>query len=195
MEGLINKSIKKYNMSYIFIILTFSFSCNFYEDNNSSSLNHQDSIYYYSLPTILDSVVIKFQNDYSVIYHREIYPDKLKSVLVENSIKQLNPRNMQYKNLLLKLKDVVNDSLNISITKILRPTYEVIFNDRLNIGQKNQIGIINLSPVVFETENFGCYYLAFQCGNNCGIAYIIFLKKEDSYWRISKTVNVWNASL
>lgn len=57
---------------------------------------------------------------------------------------------------------------------------------------RSNIGILTFSKLYINTkEDYGLLYFEFVCGNTCGEADVILLKKVENQWRIEKLYSIW----
>lgn len=65
------------------------------------------------------------------------------------------------------------------------------YDKKVKLGE-NVVGFFKVSNVVIE-NNIACFYLAFECGEQClGSGNIIFLQKEDDLWSINRVRTLWS---
>ncbi|MFM7851965.1 MAG: hypothetical protein ACKO96_08615 [Flammeovirgaceae bacterium] len=134
--------------------------------------------------------------DSSLIIHRNIRPDKAKEKSVpiyfsriEKSID--HEQRFMLSDLVSKISDsvkIVLDTVHFKHNFIMDSTP----SDSIIQGSKFYFGELRLSnPSLNKERNLACYYLAFEASYPMSGGYLVFVKRLQKKWVVSKTEQIW----
>jgi len=176
----------------LFIWIT-SVSCEGVE--NATSLD--ETVFNDVLYQALDSLNEKHNLDEKVIVFFNRHPDKVKTTVVANTVKEIEGDSSIQALLIRKLNENIDNPLeNLDIT-VQNASYDLIINQKQvnEIIKNNKSNVaINLSRVALNNEmDRGVFYLGLQCGANCSAGYLVFTKMNQSRWDIAAIVPRWHS--
>jgi hypothetical protein len=163
--------------------------------DNATSLD--EAVFDDVLYQALDSLNEKHDLDEKVIVFFNRHPDKVKTTVVANTVKELEGDSSIQALLIRRLNENIDNPLeNLDLT-IENTSYDLITNQKqvIEIIEKNKPSIaINLSRVALNNEmDRGVFYLGLQCGANCSAGYLVFTKMNQSRWDIAAIIPRWHS--
>lgn len=157
------------------------------EDSERISTIHLDI-----LPQLIDSVNAEFQTEMKTFKFDDPYEDAVKVNALTNIYKYYESDKSERLKMLYKLiKDSVS-TISIQDSELKVGSLTIISN-RIKIRTNKIDGLLNLSKVVMsENSELACFYFAIQCGEECGIGYVVYVKRENEKWSLDSLLPVWS---
>ena len=190
--------------SIVLVVVFFAiFSCS--KSNKSEDISKdfdEDYIFNTFLYAALDSITESYGLKKRILVHYDIYPDNVKHTTIKNVLtknkKDSRKKTQLFSKLLTRLSHVIDDSVYLNVEERKSENYAFYFQEEsirqlVDFDSEAFFGSVNLSKVVFDKkENLACFYIAIQCGKNCGNGYIVLLDNKDKKgWKIGYIIKIW----
>jgi len=177
--------------SYLF--LAFVCLCSFAYQNNDNNLTFDQFLY----PAI-DSITHEYYLKGKILVLQNSYPDNKGHKAINNAIIKANNNGENGRIKLLKRLDtILDDSVRLNISNKGNRNYlfyssQIDIKTKVDFNSPDFFGGINLSNVAYsEDGSMACFYIALQCGIECGGGYIVVLEKTHSKWSLSDIIQIW----